>query len=117
VPGGFVIGTVAPRASAGGGSDCDLLTTGADRRHDTRLRICPHNASMVHTGFILTAGTLALRSRADHVCDQIMLLLIALIGMGMLTGSDGLGLVEFGDFGLAQEMGIVAPQSFRGDGR
>lgn len=90
-----------------------VLTGGTtpDRRHNTRLRICPHNAPKVHTGFILTAGTLALGSRADHVRDQIMLLLIVLIEMGMLIGSDGLGLVEFGDFGLAQGIGIVVPGS------
>ena len=65
---------------------------------------------MVETGFILTAGILVLGGLAlTMLAEQIRLpTLVVFIGIGMLIGSDGLGLVEFDNFELAQEIGIVA---------
>src|SRR5262245_30889376 len=34
--------------------------------------------------------------------------LVLVLGLGMLIGSDGLGLIKFGNFDLAQSIGVVA---------
>jgi cell volume regulation protein A len=65
---------------------------------------------VVETGFILVAGILVLGSLAlTLLTDRVRLpALIVFIGVGMLIGSDGLNLVPFSDFELAQMIGIVA---------
>jgi cell volume regulation protein A len=65
---------------------------------------------VVETGFILVAGILVLGSLAlTLVTDRVRLpALVVFIGVGMLIGSDGLNLVPFSDFELAQMIGIVA---------
>jgi cell volume regulation protein A len=69
-----------------------------------------HNGRVVETGFILVAGILVLGSLAlTLVTDRVRLpALVVFIGVGMLIGSDGLNLVPFSDFELAQMIGIVA---------
>ena len=65
---------------------------------------------MVDTSFILIAGVLVLGSLTLTLLTQRVRMpaLVVFIGVGMLIGTDGLGLIEFDDFELAQGIGIVA---------
>ena len=65
---------------------------------------------MVDTSFILVAGVLVLGSLTLTLLTQRVRMpaLVVFIGVGMLIGTDGLGLIEFDDFELAQEIGIIA---------
>ncbi|MEX1219798.1 MAG: potassium/proton antiporter [Solirubrobacterales bacterium] len=65
---------------------------------------------MVQTDFILIAGLLVLASLAlTLMAGRIrMPALVVFIGVGMVIGSDGLGWIRFGDFELAQELGVIA---------
>ena len=65
---------------------------------------------MVDTGFILFTGVLILGGLALTLLAQQIRLpaLVVFIGIGMLIGTDGLGLIAFDNFELAQEIGIVA---------
>ena len=65
---------------------------------------------MVDTGFILIAGVLVLGSLTLTLLAQRIRMpaLVIFIGVGMLIGTDGLGLIDFDDFELAQEIGIIA---------
>jgi len=65
---------------------------------------------MVDTGFILFTGILVLGGLALTLLAQQIRLpaLVVFIAIGMLIGEDGIGLVAFDDFELAQKIGIVA---------
>lgn len=65
---------------------------------------------MVDTSYILFAGLLVLGSLTLTLLAQRIRLpaLVVFIGVGMAIGTDGLGLIDFGNFELAQEIGIVA---------
>ena len=65
---------------------------------------------VVDTSFILVAGVLVLGSLTLTLLTQRVRMpaLVVFIGVGMLIGTDGLGLIEFDDFELAQEIGIIA---------
>ena len=75
-----------------------------------RFASARHNHPMVDTGFILFAGLLLLGSLTLTLMAQRIRLpaLVIFIGVGMAIGSDGLGLIAFDDFELAQEIGIIA---------
>ena len=55
-------------------------------------------------GLLLLAGVLVSKTSARFGVPGLMLFL----AVGMLAGSDGIGGIEFDDFGLAQSFGIVA---------
>jgi cell volume regulation protein A len=65
---------------------------------------------VVKTDFILIAGLLVLFSLAlTLMAGRIrMPALVVFIGVGMVIGSDGLGWINFDDFELAQEIGVIA---------
>jgi cell volume regulation protein A len=59
---------------------------------------------LLFTGLLLAAGLLASLAAGRLRLPGLVLVL----GVGMLLGSDGLGWIEFDDFGLARQAGIVA---------
>ncbi|MEA2157306.1 MAG: potassium/hydrogen antiporter [Solirubrobacteraceae bacterium] len=66
---------------------------------------------MGHEGsFILAAGALlALGLGASLLAGRLRIPgLVLFLGLGMLVGSDGLGLIEFDDYRLARTIGIIA---------
>jgi cell volume regulation protein A len=56
------------------------------------------------TGVLLAAGLAASLAAGRLRMPGLVLVL----GLGMLIGSDGLGMIKFGDFDLAQSIGVVA---------
>jgi cell volume regulation protein A len=66
---------------------------------------------MGHEGsFILVAGALlALGLGASLLAGRLRIPgLVLFLGLGMLVGSDGLGLIEFNDYELARTIGVIA---------
>jgi potassium/hydrogen antiporter len=59
---------------------------------------------LLFTGLLLAAGLLASLAAGRLRLPGLVLVL----GVGMLIGSDGLGWIDFDDFGLARQAGIVA---------
>src|SRR5689334_18611444 len=59
---------------------------------------------------ILVAGALlAAGLTASLVAGQLRLPgLVLFLGLGMALGSDGLGLIDFGDYELARRIGVIA---------
>jgi cell volume regulation protein A len=65
----------------------------------------------VETGelVLITGCTLVAALIATMVASRVRLPgLLLFLGLGMAVGSDGLGLIDFNDFELAQEIGIIA---------
>lgn len=60
-------------------------------------------------GFLLIAGMLLLSVVASQVSDRIGVpALLLFLALGMLAGTDGLGIVDFNNPGLAQSVGLFA---------
>ena len=65
---------------------------------------CTRVSSLLFTGLLLAAGL-----AASLAAGRVRLPgLVLVLGLGMLIGSDGLGWIDFDDFELARQAGIIA---------